>query len=72
MNYAHMSGNLRAKAFATFMQWCSIYKRLLPGKGYVEVPEFARMRPGDTLEEFDVVQANIWNQKMVQAIKEVC
>lgn len=72
MNYAHMSGNLRAKAFSTFLQWSSVYKRLLPGKGYVEVPEFARMRPGDSIEESDDVQTNIWNTKMVQAIKEVC
>jgi hypothetical protein len=71
MNYAHMSGNLRAKAFVTFMQWCSVYKRLLPGKGYVEVPEFARMRPGDSLEEVESIQANMWDAKLVKAIKEV-
>ncbi len=71
MNYAHMSGNLRAKAFSTFMQWCSIYKRLLPGKGRVEVPEFARMRPGDSLEEAESVQVNMWDAKLVKAIKDV-
>ncbi len=71
MNYAHMSGNLRAKAFVTFMQWCKVYKRLLPGKGHVEVPEFARMRPGDSLEEVESTQANMWDAKLVKAIKEV-
>lgn len=71
MNYAHMSGNLRAKAFSTFMQWCRVYKRLLPGKGYVEIPEFARMHPGDSLEAFENNQNNVWNAQMVQAVKEV-
>ena len=71
MNYAHMSGNLRAKAFVTFMHWCNVYKRLLPGKGNVEVPEFARMRPGDSLEEVESTQANMWDAKLVKAIKEV-
>ena len=59
------------KAFVTFMQWCSVYKRLLPGKGYVEVPEFARMRPGDSLEEAESTQANVWDAKLVKAIKDV-
>jgi hypothetical protein len=53
------------------MQWCRIYKRLLPGKGYVEIPEFARMRPGDSLEVVGNVQNNVWNAQMVQVVKEV-
>lgn len=72
LNYAHMSGNLRAKAYSVFMQWSAVYKRLLPGKGYVEVPEFARMRPGDSLDDFDNSDLNMWNSGMVQAVKEVC
>jgi hypothetical protein len=72
LNYAHMSGNLRAKAYSIFMQWSAVYKRLLPGKGYVEVPEFARMRPGDSLDDFDNSDLNMWNSGMVQAVKEVC
>lgn len=72
LNYAHMSGNLRAKAYSVFMQWSAVYKRLLPGKGYVEVPEFARMRPGDSLDDFDNSDLNMWNSGMVHAVKEVC
>jgi hypothetical protein len=73
MNYAHMSGNLRAKAYSTFLQWSDAYKRLVPGKGYIEVPEFARMRPGESFEDdFENSPVNMWNSKMVQAIKEVC
>ncbi len=73
MNYAHMSGNLRAKAYSTFMQWSDVYKRLLPGKGYIEPPEFCRMRPGESFEDdFENSPVNMWNPKMVRAFKEVC
>jgi hypothetical protein len=72
MNYAHMSGNLRAKAYSTFLQWSDTFKRLVPGKGYIEPPEFARMRPGESFEDdFESSVINVWSTKMVQAFKEV-
>jgi hypothetical protein len=72
LNYAHISGNLRAKAQSTFMQWSDLYKRLLPGKGFIDPPEYCRIRPGESFEDdFDNSSVNVWNAKMVRAFKEV-
>lgn len=72
LNYAHISGNLRAKAYSTFMQWSDLYKRLLPGKGFIEPPEYCRMHPGESFEDDSESSAvNMWNSKMVRVFKEV-
>ncbi len=72
LNYAHISGNLRAKAYSTFMQWSDVYKRLLPGKGFIDPPEYCRMHAGESFEDDSESSAvNMWSSKMVRVFKEV-